>query len=218
MKDQADDDQQDVSFYYTIPKPSAAEVKVRGSRFIALAFPVASASDCEEILRHQRRKYHDATHVCFACRIGLGDRALRRSSDAGEPAGTAGQPILLAIEGRKLTDVLVVVVRYFGGTKLGIGGLIRAYGEAAARALEAAGRIQKEILATLQLRFSYDLLQPVMRELSAREGRIVRQEYGEHVELTVTVPILSADRLRRNLTDITSGKIEVLAENRNAAS
>lgn len=213
MKDSADGDQQDISFYYTISKPSAAELKVKGSRFIALAFPVTTLSECENILQQQRRNHHAATHICFAYRIGLGERTLSRQSDAGEPAGTAGPPIFLAITGRKLTNVLVVVVRYFGGTKLGIGGLIRAYGESAARALDAAGRIRKEVVSILQLRFSYNLLQPVMREISARKGRVIHQKYTDRVQMSVAVPVPAAEQLRRNLVNITSGKIEVLAEN-----
>jgi len=217
MKDPADGDQQNGSFFYTIGKPSSSERKVKGSRFIALAFPVASPAECEEILQQQRRKFHDATHVCFAYRIGFGDRALYRYSDAGEPAGTAGQPIYQAIQGRQLTNVLVVVVRYFGGTKLGIGGLIRAYGETAAAALDAAEKVKREYRATLKLRFSYDMLQPVLRGVSAHRGKVARQNYAEDVELSVTVPVSLVERLQEELTNTTSGKIEILVENRNAA-
>ena len=116
------------------------EVRERASRFLAFAFPVSDPDEAAQAVGRLKRQYHDATHVAFAWRIGSGDTAARRSSDAGEPSGTAGRPIAAAIESAGICDVLVAVVRYFGGTKLGTGGLSRAYRAAAGRALEAAGR------------------------------------------------------------------------------
>jgi uncharacterized YigZ family protein len=117
-----------------------AEVRERASRFLAFAYPVSNADEAAPAVARLKRQYHDATHVAFAWKIGSGDTAARRSSDAGEPSGTAGKPIAAAIESGAVSDVLVAVVRYFGGTKLGTGGLSRAYREAAEQAIAAAGR------------------------------------------------------------------------------
>jgi uncharacterized YigZ family protein len=116
-----------------------AEIRERASRFLAFAFPVSDAEQAAGEVARLKKLYHDATHVAFAWKIGSGDSTVARSSDAGEPSGTAGKPIAAAIESAGIGDVAVAVVRYFGGTKLGTGGLARAYREAAARAIAAAG-------------------------------------------------------------------------------
>jgi uncharacterized YigZ family protein len=116
------------------------ELRERASRFLAFAYPIKDPDEAARTVGRLKRQYHDATHVAFAWKTGSGDTAARRSSDAGEPSGTAGKPIAAAIESAGICDVLVAVVRYFGGTKLGTGGLSRAYRAAADRALEAAGR------------------------------------------------------------------------------
>lgn len=139
------------------------EVRERASRFLAFAYAVSDAGDAARMLADLQREYHDATHVAFAWRIGAGDAANRRSSDAGEPAGTAGKPIAAAIESAGISDVLVAVVRYFGGTKLGTGGLSRAYREAGARAIAAAGtRIVRET-SLVVVSCSYERLGAVRR-------------------------------------------------------
>jgi uncharacterized YigZ family protein len=116
-----------------------AEVRERASRFLAFAFPASDAEQAAGQVARLKKQYHDATHVAFAWKIGSGDSAVARFSDAGEPSGTAGKPIASAIESAGVGDVAVAVVRYFGGTKLGTGGLARAYREAAGRAIAAAG-------------------------------------------------------------------------------
>jgi uncharacterized YigZ family protein len=120
--------------------PGRGEVREKASRFFAFAHPVSSAEEAARIVEDLEREYHDATHVAFAWKIGTGPSASERSSDAGEPSGTAGKPIAAAIASAGVADVVVAVVRYFGGTKLGTGGLVRAYREAADKALAAAGR------------------------------------------------------------------------------
>jgi uncharacterized YigZ family protein len=116
-----------------------AEIRERASRFLAFAFPASDAEKAAGEVARLKRQYHDATHVAFAWKIGSGDSAVARFSDAGEPSGTAGKPIAAAIESAGVGDVAVAVVRYFGGTKLGTGGLARAYREAAGQAIAAAG-------------------------------------------------------------------------------
>ena len=125
----------------TVPAHAGrAEIRERASRFLAFAFPASSPEQAGEEVAKLMKQYHDATHVAFAWKIGAGDSADRRASDAGEPSGTAGKPIASAIESAGVSDVVAAVVRYFGGTKLGTGGLSRAYRQAADAAIAAAGR------------------------------------------------------------------------------
>ena len=124
--------------YHSIATEVSEELVVKGSRFIAHADTVSAQEQAENYVAGISAKFHDATHNCFAYKIGLGDQAVFRYSDAGEPSGTAGRPIYQAIEARDLTNVAVVVTRYFGGTKLGTGGLIHAYSEVALGALQRA--------------------------------------------------------------------------------
>ena len=128
--------------YRSIPAPAAGLFKDNGSRFLAFAYPVENEEEIKDRVQALRKKYHDARHHCYAYRLGhLGDRF--RANDDGEPSSSAGRPILGQIDSRGLSDVLVVVVRYFGGIKLGIPGLIRAYRTATADALEQAGTVEK---------------------------------------------------------------------------
>jgi uncharacterized YigZ family protein len=140
-----------------------AEIRERASRFLAFAYPSSSPDEAAEAIARLKRKYHDATHVAFAWKIGSGAAAAHRSSDAGEPSGTAGKPIAAAIESAGIGDVLVAVVRYFGGTKLGTGGLSRAYREAAEKAIAAAGtRILRET-SLVEVTCPFDRLGAVRR-------------------------------------------------------
>ena len=129
--------------YLTLAEAVAAELKVQRSRFLAQAIPITSPEDAQTFLDETARRYHDARHVCYGYRLGVGQGMTTRKSDDGEPSGTAGEPILTAIGQLDLTDVLVMVIRYFGGIKLGTGGLARAYGQAAADAL-SLGTVRKE--------------------------------------------------------------------------
>ena len=133
--------------YRTIAEPSQSAVRERGSRFLSYTWPVDDEEQVREHVDGLRKKYHDATHVCYAWRIG--DR--ERANDDGEPSGSAGRPILGQILSRGLTNVLVVVVRWFGGTKLGVPGLIAAYREAAAEALDAASMVERTVDVRLRV-------------------------------------------------------------------
>lgn len=148
--------------YRSIDGISEGLFKDNGSRFIALAYPVESEDEVREIVSSVRKEYHDARHHCYAYRIGL-DGAVFRSSDDGEPSGSAGRPILGQIDSAGLSDVLVVVVRYFGGIKLGIPGLIRAYKNSTADAISNAQIIEKVAGDWYLVQFDYSLMQPVMK-------------------------------------------------------
>ncbi len=163
------------------------EVREKASRFFGFAARVADEAGATEYLAGVRREYHDATHVAFGWKIGAGPTASARSSDAGEPSGTAGRPILGAIESAALTDAVVAVVRYYGGTRLGTGGLARAYRLAAERALEAAGA---EILydrATVEVRCGYERSGLVRRLVDPPAVRLVSERFDPEPVLTLEV-------------------------------
>lgn len=150
--------------YLSISGPSEGLYKDNGSRFMAFAYPVEEEGEVRKILNSLRSEYHDARHHCYAYRIGLGGRVWKASDD-GEPSGSAGRQILGQIDSASLSDVLVVVVRYFGGIKLGIPGLIRAYRSSTSDALQSASRKEKTAGQWLGLKFSYDNLPAVMKIL-----------------------------------------------------
>src|SRR5215208_2258447 len=140
--------------YHTIEKPSLAEFKDRGSKFLAYAFPVQAPDDFKKRLKELKEEHPKAAHHCFAYRIGT-DGNTFRSGDDGEPSGSAGKPILGQIDSKNLTNVAVVVVRYFGGTLLGVPGLINAYKSAASMALQVTPVVQKPIEVAYTLQFDY---------------------------------------------------------------
>ena len=193
--------------YRTVVRACEVEIdKVKGSRFLAAVWPVDSAVEAQELLAGRRAEHRDATHCCWAWRLGL-DLESRRYSDDGEPAGTAGRPILQEIDGRRLTQVLLAVTRYFGGTKLGTGGLLRAYAEAAAAVLEAATIVEVTITRRLEIRFAYELTGPVMAVLAAYRLHPGEARYDSSTSLLLEVPEEAESELRRSLRDATTGRI-----------
>ena len=189
--------------------------KIKGSRFIATLEPTSGREAVERFLEGVREEFRDATHNCFAWRLGgpLGqNRDDWRYSDDGEPSGSAGRPILQEIDGRGLIDVAVVVTRYYGGTKLGTGGLMRAYGGAAAEALDVARIVERPIVDRLAIRFDYGVSGPIQGVLSAHALEPVASDYGSEVRLVLAVPIDRTDDVRRQLIDVTTGSIRFEAE------
>ncbi len=148
--------------YRTIEKSSEGTYKEKGSKFLAFAYPVRTEEEVQYHLQDLRKQYHDARHHCYAWRLGP-EMTLYRVQDDGEPSGSAGKPIFGQIQSRELSDVLVVVVRYFGGTLLGVGGLIRAYRAAASEALDRNTVTERRVYDRLQLEFSYERMNPVMK-------------------------------------------------------
>ncbi|MCX6319653.1 MAG: YigZ family protein [Bacteroidetes bacterium] len=149
-------------YYFTIDRPGMAEFKDRGSQFIAYTYPLVSIADFKEKLAALKKEHPKAVHHCFAYRLGL-DGIQFRVSDDGEPSGTAGKPILGQIDSKQLTDVLIVVVRYFGGTLLGVPGLINAYKTAASLALQVTPIVQKPVLINYRMEFDHTQIHPVMQ-------------------------------------------------------
>lgn len=184
---------------------SEAEIKIKGSRFIARAFPVRSEADVQETLAALRKDEYTATHHCSAYRLGPGGETFRHDDD-GEPSGTAGVPILRRIDALDLTDTLVVVTRYYGGTKLGTGGLIRAYGEAAEEALAAATVREHVIRVPLRIRFEYPDTSPAMHTVSRFDAPIVATHYGEATALDLAVRVSEADDFEAAFVEALSGR------------
>ena len=161
--------------YNTIEKPSIAEFKDRGSKFIAYAFPISYVNVFKEKLAAVKKEHPKATHHCFAYRIGTDGNNFRVSDD-GEPSGSAGRPILGQIDSRQVTNVLIIVVRYFGGTLLGIPGLINAYKTAASLALQITPVVQKPVLINYRLQFDYTKMNDVMKIVKQFDCMVLKQE------------------------------------------
>lgn len=176
--------------YRTISAKAEGLYKDKGSRFLAFAEPVNSLADVQRLLDEYRRRYHDARHCCYAYVLGA-DGAEWRANDDGEPSGTAGRPILGQIHSFGLTQVLVVVVRYFGGILLGTGGLIVAYKEATADALSRADIVERVVTERQELTFGYEEMDRVMRALRQRGARIINQDYTPEgrCKITAEVPL-----------------------------
>lgn len=173
--------------YYTIDKTAIAEFKDRGSRFIAYAYPVEHAEAFKKYLQSLRKEHAKAVHHCFAYRLGInGDNF--RSSDDGEPSGTAGKPILGQIDSKKLTNTAIIVVRYFGGTLLGVPGLIHAYKTAAALALQTTPIIQKQVESLFSLQFDYTLMNPVMQLIRQYNCTILEQDIQLFSFMKIGIP------------------------------
>ena len=183
--------------YLSISSPSEGLFKDNGSRFIALAYPVESEDEVRDIVSSLRQEYHDARHHCYAYRIGLkGD--IWRASDDGEPSGSAGRPILGQIDSAGLSDILVVVVRYFGGIKLGIPGLIRAYKTSTSDALQQAQTITKVAGSWYRIQFGYDMMPAVMKTIKDMELPQRNQDFGAECSMEVRVRMtLEQDFLER---------------------
>lgn len=195
--------------FYSIAAEASAELKLKGSRFIAHASPTESREVAEAFVASISSRFQDATHNCFAYKIGVGARADFRFSDAGEPSGTAGRPILQAIESKNLTNMVVVVTRYFGGTKLGTGGLIRAYNSAALAALNHAELVQHFSQITLRLKFNYHLANAVHNTLNRFDAQILESRFDDQTTYLVAIKTTVEQKVREELQDISRGKMEI---------
>ena len=184
--------------YQSIGAPSQGLFKDNGSRFIAFAFPVETEDEVKEHVSALKKEYHDARHHCFAYRLGYkGD--VWRAADDGEPAGSAGRPILGQIDSLGLSDILVVVVRYFGGIKLGIPGLIRAYKTSTADALQQASVIPKVAGKKWAVEFEYLSMNDVMKVLKDMNLTPSAQDFGEKCSLTVRVRLSEEENFKKRL-------------------
>ncbi len=193
--------------YYTISAESEIEIKIKSSKFFGRVFPCSDEIEAEEILKKIQKNQYDATHHCFAYRVGLGNNSKFRYSDAGEPTGTAGRPIYDQIEGKKLTNLIIIVTRYFGGTKLGTGGLTHAYSDSAAAAIEKAGVVEKFLTQNISMVVSFSNYNNVERLLRKYDVNVTRQDFTDVVELTVEIRLSLVDKIKDELIELTSGRI-----------
>ena len=187
--------------YLTIQDKSEGIYTEKRSKFLAFAHPVETIDEIKDLLTDYKKKYYDARHVCYAYMLGP-ERTDFRVNDDGEPSSTAGKPILGQINSRELTNILVVVIRYFGGVKLGTSGLIVAYREAAAEALSAATVIEKTIEETVTFTFPYVMMNSVMRVVKELNPRIVEQKYDETCIITLAINRSMAPMLEERLNKL----------------
>jgi len=171
-----------INNYTTVNRNTQVKNIFKKSRFYSSVKEIEKEGEIKEFLKELKAQFPDANHHCWAYKIGINEQEKKQFSDAGEPSNSAGPPILQAIEHEKLTNVMVIVTRYFGGIKLGIGGLIRAYRESALNGLQASGRVEKLALREFILqRINYKELGPIIQSIESREGRIVNITYDENI-------------------------------------
>ncbi len=193
--------------YKTLAKSSTGIYKELGSKFLSFAFPVSSQEEIKTILSNIKKDYFDARHHCYAYRLGLGGD-LWRANDDGEPSSTAGKPILGQLVSHDLSDTLIVVVRYFGGTKLGVPGLIRAYRGAAADAINNSEVVEKIAVKYLSLRFSYTSIEPVMKLIKSFSADIKKQEFDTDCFMNINIRLSEYNTFLDSLAEIEGLVIE----------
>lgn len=193
--------------YLTINAPSEGLYKEKGSKFIAFAIPVSNVEQIKTILEEKRKEHHDARHVCYAYILGV-DKADYRSNDDGEPSGTAGRPILGSILSAGVTNVLIAVVRYFGGTKLGTSGLINAYKVASADALENAEIIEKTVDEEIHISFDYLVMNDVMKIIKDVAPQVLSQQFDNNCNMVLSIRKGDAPNLTERLKKVESLIIE----------
>ena len=193
--------------FKTIINLSTGIYKEKGSKFLAFAAPVHTVDEVKELLAQYRKEYYDARHVCYAYRLGV-DKIDFRSNDDGEPSGTAGKPILGQILSYDLTDILIVVVRYFGGVLLGTSGLITAYKNAAADALTNAEIIEKTVDLRFSVTFPYEIMNAVMKVIKDEDIAILEQSFDNECIIKMNIRKANVENIRNKFSKIDFLKIE----------
>ena len=195
--------------YRTVAHEATGIYKEKGSRFLAFAYNVTSADEAKALVKEKQKQFHDARHHCYAWRLGAGDGETKVGDD-GEPSGTAGRPILGQILSAELTNIVVIVVRYFGGIKLGTGGLIVAYKTATADALQNADIVLRTFNARLSVAFPYLAMNGVMKTLKDSTANVEAQNFDTDCQMTLSVRIGEKDRLVERLNDVDGVTVEEL--------
>lgn len=197
----------ETDLYKTIEDAAETTTRERSSKFYAFAWPVKNEEEIKAHLDGLRKKYYDATHHCYAWRLGAaGD--MTRANDDGEPSGTAGKPILGQILSAGLTDILIVVVRYFGGTKLGVPGLIAAYKEAAKEAIDCSRIVEKTINTEFTVRVPYEAMNGVMKVIKEMEPKVLSQEFDNVCEIRLSIRAGRAKELYARLKKCEGAEVE----------
>ncbi|GAB1415356.1 YigZ family protein [Paludibacter sp.] len=190
-----------INSFLTIEGNSSGLYKEKGSKFLSFAMPVNDVNEIKSIILDFKKKYYDARHVCYAYILGNEGNEYRVNDD-GEPSGTAGRPILGQIQSRGLTNVLVVVVRYFGGVLLGTGGLVTAYKEAASDALSQAVIVEKDVKSKVNIVCDYQFIDLVMSTIASTNSEIIKRDFTDICKLAVLVPLGNRDYLADKLKNV----------------
>ncbi|MFN3195399.1 MAG: IMPACT family protein [Chlorobiota bacterium] len=193
-----------MDYYYSITEPRTYEDKIKGSRFIANIFPIDSKEDADKHLHDIRKEHYDATHNCYAYIIGP-DGLEYRANDDGEPNGSAGNPILFAIKKYKLSDVIVIVTRFYGGTKLGVGGLARAYGGTAEEVIKTCVRKKIDITKKVKVFTTYDDINTIKRLLTDYAVSF-DEVYTDTIEIIADIPKSKVEEFRKKITEMTADR------------
>lgn len=199
-----------MDIYYTIKGAGESQYREKMSRFLSFALPVCSADEVRQLIKDFQNRYHDARHVCWAYMLGP-ERAEWQVNDNGEPSGTAGRPILGQINSRGLTDVLVVVVRYFGGIKLGTSGLIAAYREAASLVLDEAGIKEMRRKRRIRVTFGYETADRVMRVVKSPDVDVISKRFDNLCSVEIEFPLDAAPEIEGKLSSVEGSFIEELS-------
>ncbi|MEH7483395.1 YigZ family protein [Neobacillus drentensis] len=194
--------------YHTVKQTGEHEIIIQKSRFIAHIKRTESEAEAQEFIQTLKKKYWDATHNCSAYLIGENDQ-IQKANDDGEPSGTAGVPILEVLKKRKLKDTAVVVTRYFGGIKLGAGGLIRAYGKATSEGLDEVGIVERRLMRVCHVKIDYSWLGKIEKELRASEYQIKEIHYLDIVEVETYVDEINVQRFINWMIEITNGQCKM---------
>ena len=196
----------------------STEIRISNSRFIATIAPAFSVTDAKAFIREIKQIYSDATHNVPLYQIGSGSSIIAHSSDNGEPSGTAGRPALAVLAGSGLGDAAMVITRYFGGTKLGTGGLVKAYSESARSVIQAVPKAKKVTVHHCQISCPYNLYEKIVRIIKKASSTIDREEFTEKVTIHFSIPIIAYDKLAGQILDFTKGQIlvQIITENQTA--
>ncbi len=197
--------------YLTIAAPAEAYNRERSSKFLAYAYPVTNEEEIREALEALRKRYFDATHHCYAWRLGP-QGELFRANDDGEPSGTAGRPILGQLLSAQVTNCLVVVVRYFGGTKLGVPGLIAAYKEATQEVLAVSEIVERTVDDLITIHFPYIVMNDVMKAVKEEQPRIEEQLFDNHCTMRLRIRRSLSERLVGKLRKVEGADLEIEQE------
>ncbi len=191
---------------YTIENEYSCEIIIKKSRFIGYLFPIKSQENAQEVLKNIRKKHYDATHNCYAYIISDNDQTIIKSSDDGEPGGTAGVVIYEVLKKNNLTNIMCIVTRYFGGIKLGAGGLVRAYSQSTGEAIKQIDNLIKiENKVQLTIEFSYDKIHDVEKHMF--EYTLVSKEFSSNVRYTYEMPEVVLEDVKKNLINISNNQI-----------
>lgn len=195
-----------IDSYRTLAEPANGRITRKKSRFLSFLYPIGSPDEVEARLGEVHRAYHDAAHRCSAYRLVASPTPIAAIDDDGEPHGSAGPPILRRLEEADLLNVLAVIVRYFGGTKLGVGGLIRAYADATEAALEGARIVVRRVTVAVLIRFPADVNSGVMATIHRRGAAVQEIRFGETAEVRVTIPPSGITPFRRAIREATGDR------------